>query len=219
MKIARIELRIARQVKIDEIQPGVDHLYEDVKSGGKKIVSVARDIDREMIEKLQDYKIQKLWVKRPFYRWVSAREARSRNSGLLETKNVEIPVGKAILKLASIDKVGPLRVFLNRYRACDISPLYVPTLNKVEKKLKKLQPRVEKFIEKLITSKKSLKGKRVIKLLKKPPEQIAPIDFPSGFKNFASGYLDYLCDFHEQHFQLAEVVIKAGVKPAKNLIE
>jgi hypothetical protein len=219
VKIAKVEIKIAKYIKVDEVKPGKDKLYEDIKAGGRKIVSVAKKLDKENVERIKDYDIKELWVRRVFYRWVSSREARHSNWTLIRTKNVEVPVGKAILKLSRIDTLSSLRSFLKRYVASGPSPLYMPKLKRIERELSGLQPRLQEFRKKLVEAKDSKKGKRVLKLLKKKPDKIGPVDFPTGFKMFGQNYLEYLCELQDLHFQLAEIVIKAGAGPAKKMIE
>ncbi len=219
MKIARVEIRIAKFIKVDDIKPGKDKLYEDIKAGGRKIVSVAKKLDKEKVERIKDYDIKELWVRRPFYRWVSSRKARQSSRSLITTKNVDVPVGKAILKLSRIDTLSSLKSFLKRYIEAEPSPLYMPKLKRIERELSGLEPRLQEFRKKLIAAQKNKKGERVLKLLKKDPDKIGPVDFPSGFKIFGRNYLDFLCELQDLHFQLAEIVIKAGVNPAKKMIE
>ncbi|MGM0381495.1 MAG: hypothetical protein ACQEP7_05865, partial [bacterium] len=106
---------------------------------------------------------------------------------------------------------------IKQYLSLAIDPPTKQQCKNILKKLKELKPEVEKFRNQLNEIEDKQTKHKVIKLLQKNPENISPGAFPRECENLGRNYLDYLCQFYEQHFEMSKVIFRAGPEPAKNL--
>ncbi|MGM0381538.1 MAG: hypothetical protein ACQEP7_06085, partial [bacterium] len=169
MKMALISFGIPRRVHIRSVDPEEDELFETVVKRGKKIASTSNQLDREMLGKLKEHNVNRLWIRQKRYQWISRRQARERNANLEKVDEINVDVGKAILGLAEIDEIYGLAKLIKQYLSLAIDPPTKQQCKNILKKLKELKPEVEKFRNQLNEIEDKQTKHKVIKLLQKNP--------------------------------------------------
>ncbi len=217
MRMALISFGIPRRVHIRSVDPDEDELFETVVKRGKKIASASKELDQEVVDQLKEHKVTRLWVRQKRYQWVSRRQARERNANLEKVEEINVDVAKAILKLAEVDEIYGLAKLIKTYLSLDIDPPTKQQCKNILKELKELKPEVEKFRRQLNEIEDKKTKHKVIRLMQKNPENISPRAFPRECENLGRNYLEYLCRFYKQHFEMARVIFRAGPREARKL--
>ena len=210
MKMALISFGIPRRVHIRTVDPEEDELFETVTKRGKKIASGSSQLDEETVGKLKEHNVTRLWVRQRRYQWVSRREARERNTNLEKVEDMEVNTAKALLRLSEIDEIYGLAKLIKKFLSLDLDPPTKQQCTNILRKLKELKPEVEKFRKQLNEIEEKKTKHKVIKLMQKNPENISPRAFPRECENLGRNYLDFLCRFYKQHYQMSQAIFRVG---------
>ncbi len=213
MKIVCVELQLCKKVTVNTVDHHRDSFYRDIKQSGKKIISLTRELNDKTVVKLKECNVQSFWVKRDHQLWLSPPEARRRNLTLLKTKTVKLPVKLTVENLAGALTAAQLESFLSRIADLKIPPHRKFKLQLLIERAKNLFPYVDNFKQQILALETSEDRQETVKLLKLPPEQIEPVNFPRELqRGFAVEYLDYLEKILDLQLQTANLIFK--IEPA-----
>ena len=208
MKILKVELKVPKAVGTNTVDPTRDLLYRDIKKRGKKIISHTRELDSPIVEKLNEYKISRFWVKRSYWQWLCPDEARRRNLTLVKMQNVAPEQQRSIERLAAAQTVQSARRFLADFIELKVPPHRKYRGKRLTEGFENLLPILKNLREKIVDIEEPEKRERLLELLQQPPEAIEPVNFPREFqRGFAGRYLDYLGSFLELKFAVAKLIL------------
>ncbi|GEM_PF-5036103 len=219
MKVVKAEIKLPQHLSVHKVDVSRDELYKDARKRGRKIVSQNRALDTSALQKIKERKIHKLWIKRSYPQWVTAHEASKRNLPMLETRDVSVERGKMIKKISQLNTVQELTALLNRYLSQDLPAHRQKKILDFIDKLEELKPEVKRFRQNLASEEDEKKKIELAEQLKKPPEQLQPINFPKGYREgFARRYLNYQGQLLEVKKEISELVMNSERMLVKALV-